>query len=324
MKINNSKKRLLVILRSSSESTENLCENLVKNQLQRNDLIIKCSYVPFSKTLEKAYEIAYEEKYSWTLMIDSDVLINSMSIENIIYYGDKYNSLVIQGYVLDFLYGGPRSGGLHLYSYEAIDKIYSLKPNTYNKERPETFCKNLICPDGYRFRSIPLILGIHDYFQFENDYYRKILFFYTKNKDIIDLLSNYWKSKKYKIIVEMDTLIKKNVSRNSRNKIGICTTDLTLPYDFEKQDNSSLLKKISNLDQKYIDNICMSWYPEILYLKKFTSIYLRLLLKKDFAKLQFKLLIKKKRFLKVGYHVLKNSLIILIVKILRKLRKFAN
>lgn len=91
MKINNSKKRLLVILRTSSESTENLCENLIKNQLQINDLIIKCSHIPFSKTLEKAYEIAYQENYSWTLMVDSDVLINSMSIENIIYYGKKYN-----------------------------------------------------------------------------------------------------------------------------------------------------------------------------------------------------------------------------------------
>ena len=320
MKINNLKKRLLVILRTTSESTEQLCEKLVKNQLKKNDLIIKCSYVPFSKTLEKAYELAFQEKFAWTLMIDSDVLIKSKSIEKIIYYGNKYNSLVIQGYVLDYLYGGPRSGGLHLYSYEAIERINNLKPNIFNEIRPETYCKNLICPNGNRFRSLPLILGVHDYFQFENDYYRKVLFFYTKNSDIIGTLSKIWKLKNYQRIVEIDSLINKKFSNNSINKLKICTVDYSFPTNIQKEDRSLLLEKISKIDQNYVDNICNNWSPEILYLSKFLSIYLRLLFNKDFARSQYKILKKKKRFFKVMFFLITNFLTFVLLRSSNKLK----
>ena len=225
----NSFKRLLVILRTSSESTENLSVDLINRQITKNDLLIKCSEVPFFKTLERAYEIAYDKKYLWTLMIDADVLINSRSIENIIALGTKNkNCLVIQGYVLDYLYGGPRSGGLHLYSYEAIKKIYDLSPNIKTKLRPETYCKELICPNGYRFLSVPLIFGIHDFFQFDNDYYRKILFFYSKNKDRIKSLSKFWNHKNYINIINIDNLIKNQIPNIAENKMNICTSDINM------------------------------------------------------------------------------------------------
>jgi len=277
--------------------------------------------VPFSKTLEKAYELAFKEKFTWTLMIDSDVLIKSKAIEKIIYYGNKYNSLVIQGYVLDYLYGGPRSGGLHFYSYEAIEIIHNLKPNILNEIRPETFCKNLICPNGHRFFSISQILGIHDYFQFENDYYRKVLFFYTKNNDIIETLSNIWKSKNYQRIVEIDSLINNKVFNNSINKLEICTVDYSFPKSIEKEDRSLLLEKISKIDQNYVDNICKNWVPEILYLSKFSSIYMRLLFNKDFARSQYKILKKKKRFVIITYFLIRNLLAFFVLRALKKLRK---
>lgn len=322
MKNNNYKKRLLVILRSASEATENLCENLIRNQLKKNDLLIKCSYVPFFKTLEKAYKIAYSEKYNWTLMIDADVLIKSEAIENLISFGDKYNHLVIQGYVLDYLYGGARSGGLHLYSYEAIKRIYELNPNINLKIRPETYCKNLICPNGYRFSSVPLIFGLHDYFQFENDYYRKVLFFYTKNKDSIASLSKLWREKGYKRIIEIDSLITKKLKKISLNKLEICTTDLEIPDSFKERDESYLLNNISKLNQSNIDNIIFNWYPQKLYLKEFVSIYLRLLLLPDFAKLQLKLLIKNKQLFLVSFFVLRYLLILLTKKnFIRKILK---
>lgn len=321
--INNKKsKRLLVILRTSSESTANLSENLIKGQITNNDLLVKCSETPFFKTLERAYEISYENKYPWTLMIDADVLINSKSIEKIITFGQKNNSLVIQGYVLDYLYGGPRSGGLHLYSYEAITKIYTLKPNIKSVIRPETYCKDLICPNGYRFLSVPLILGIHDFFQFDTDYYRKIHFFYIKNKDRIDSLSKFWKEKNYRKIIEIDNLIKNQKQNIFTNKNNICTTDIKIIDSFEIKDQRFILEKIANISQFNIDQICKIWYPEKLYLKDFVSIYIRLLLMPPFAKNQFKLLLKKNKFLIVTWLVLKSLIILLIEKFL--IKKFKN
>ena len=55
-------------------------------------------------------------------------------------------------------------------------------------------------------------------------------------------------------------------------------------------------EKITKIDQNYVDNICNNWAPEILYLSKFLSIYLRLLFNKDFAKSQYKILKIKYRF----------------------------
>ena len=96
--------------------------------------------------------------------------------------------------------------------------------------------------------------------------------------------------------------------------------DYSSPETIEKEDRSLLLKKISKIDQNYVDNICKNWTPEILYLSKFSSIYLRLLFNKDFARSQYEILKKKKIFVKIMFFLKINFLTFIVLRALNKLK----
>ena len=216
LKINNiNSKRLLVILRSAGESTANKVEELIRKQLTNEDLLIKVSEKPFFKTLKQSYQYSIFYDYKWTLMIDGDVLPKTDAIKHIVNIIEHTKFGCLQGYVIDYLYGGPRIGGMHIYFTQSIKEIINKIPNIESIERPETYCKNLISKCSYQIKSIPIIVGIHDYFQYLEDYNRKIILFHRKNNSLMDYFNNYWRSNYFDFDFQSCA---KNASMFSKNK----------------------------------------------------------------------------------------------------------
>lgn len=184
-----------VIIRSIEERTEQLCKKLIFEQgIQEKDLFIVCE-VPFSKSMKVSFETGIKQNKKWTFCVDADVLLRPGSIKKAIQFAEnqKENVCEVQGFVLDKFFSGPRQAGNHLYRTSLLDKVIARIPDEGVNIRPESYTLVQMKKDGYPWKKIPYVLGIHDSEQYNFDIYRKAFVQAEKHLDHAELFIPHWK-----------------------------------------------------------------------------------------------------------------------------------
>lgn len=187
---------LTVVIRSVHERTESACYNLILEQgISSSDIFI-IHETPFSSALQKAYSIGIEKGKKWTLCVDADVLLRSGIISQMLQLADKMPEHVFetQGMIWDYLFGGPKEGGIHLYRTSLLPKALHFTSEAGFQARPENYILLRMKAEGHPFQRLNLVVGLHDFDQFYKDIFRKCFIHAYKHTKYISLLLPYWKT----------------------------------------------------------------------------------------------------------------------------------
>lgn len=173
-----------VVIRAAGERTEELCQYIVEQQVPKEQVFV-IHEKPFWKAVQRTFEIGIEQGRKWTLAVDADVLLKEGALTEMIARASSYgNSLyVYQGHVMDFIFGRIRPGGPHLYQSEYFHLLSFEDEALKNSLRPESDTYKILAKKGKMMIQDSLIFGIHDYFQYQKDLYRKAFFHAKKHRN---------------------------------------------------------------------------------------------------------------------------------------------
>jgi hypothetical protein len=97
-----------------------------------------------------------------------------------------------QGRVVDKFFCAPRPGGPHLYRTKYLEHATKFLPTDKNALRPESYTYQKMAEKGYHYFHHPDIYGIHDYFQYPKDIYRKTFLHAHKHNQHIGYFVKQW------------------------------------------------------------------------------------------------------------------------------------
>ncbi len=184
-----------IIIRSAYERTEALCKKMILGQeIDENQLFI-VHEVPFSAAMRKSFKIGIRAGRKWTYCIDADVLLQPGSIPKMLKLAENEPEKVceIQGFVMDKFFGGPRQAGNHLYRTSLLSRVIANIPEEGTDIRPERYSLGKMDEQGYPWKSVPCIVGLHDEYQSNYDIYRKAFVHGIKHLDRTELLITRWR-----------------------------------------------------------------------------------------------------------------------------------
>ena len=187
-------KDVSVIIRSVGERTEALCKKLILEQGVPEENVVIVKEAPFSAAMKKSFQIGIELRLPWTFCVDADVLLRPDSIKQLLGFADKQKNNVaeIQGLVLDKFFGGPRPAGNHLYRTSLLEKVIEKIPREGISIRPEYYTLNRMKKAGYPWYNISLLVGLHDFEQYNLDIFRKCMVHAYKHLGWMEVFVPYW------------------------------------------------------------------------------------------------------------------------------------
>lgn len=191
------KQDVFVIIRSVGERSEYLCQDLISEQVPEENIAIVRNKTPFSAALTESYRIGIEMDFKWTLCVDADVLLRPGAIAKLLYFAEQQDEKVcgLQGYILDKFFGGPRCAGNHLYRTSYLEKILKIVPTKGEPIRPESVILETMVEEGYPWKIVPYLIGLHDFEQYYRDIYRKCFVHSHKHQAFIELFLSHWRDK---------------------------------------------------------------------------------------------------------------------------------
>ena len=189
--------RASIIIRSSGERTARLCKKLIIEQGVSSKNLSVVKEAPFSVTLKKSYELGIERGLKWTLCNDADVLLRPGAVEAMVNLAEQQDEQLceIQGFILDKFIGGPRNGGIHLYRTSLLSKALEQIPPEGSNVRPEYHTLQAMAAIGYPWKTLPFLVGIHDFEQYYRDIFRKCFVHAHKHLDLTELFLPIWREK---------------------------------------------------------------------------------------------------------------------------------
>jgi len=186
---------LIVVVRSARERTIESCKNLLLEIFAKSDVIV-ISEVPFSKAVEKSFEIGISSGKEWLACIDADVLISKEQTLRFLNYAMNTNSnfYCIQSLIFDNFFSIIRPSGIHLYRIKhcILAKKFIRKEDLFL--RPESFLKKEMALIGYPTQQASIVIGIHDYEQYYADIYRKCFLQAHKHRPYVEAILPYWRN----------------------------------------------------------------------------------------------------------------------------------
>ena len=108
------------------------------------------------------------------------------------------NVFEIQPLVCDWLFGGLRTAGVHLYRTSLLRKALDLVPRSEESLRPENYVLTKMKLLGFPYIVCDVLFGLHDFEQSYLDIYRKCYLQGKKHIRFTALLVGYWQSNKTK------------------------------------------------------------------------------------------------------------------------------
>ena len=194
MNIKNDLSDITIIIRSVGERTTRLCKELIIAQGVSDQNIFIVSVTPFSDALRKCYELGISEEKKWTLCIDADVLAVTGSIWKLKDVAEKSSkkTFEIQPLVCDWLFGGIRTAGVHLYRTSLLKYAQPFVPEALDSLRPENHVLSSMQKRGFPYIVCDNKFGLHDFEQSHIDIYRKCFLQGKKHIQLAPMLLNYW------------------------------------------------------------------------------------------------------------------------------------
>jgi hypothetical protein len=182
-----------VILRHVGERTKDLSYRLLTEQVPATNIVV-ISESPFSRAVQKSFELGIEVGRPWTLCIDADVLLRRNSVSMLFNWalGADSNIFQLQVSVFDKIFGGPRQAGVRLYRSSLLPKAVGCIPADGVSLRPETFVRDQMASLGYLTMCKNATVGLHDFEQYYRDIYRKAFIHAHKHHSSLSYLESLW------------------------------------------------------------------------------------------------------------------------------------
>lgn len=183
-----------VIIRSVGERTEALCRHLVEQQVPPQHVVV-IHERPFSKAVQRSFEIGLDYGLDWTLCVDADVLLREDGIQTLVEAASKLpeTTFTFSGCVVDKLLGHSRPGGGHLYRTQHCQSALAFIEESDRQIRPERYIKGQMKEAGFPYVvNKQLVAGVHDFEQYYTDIYRKC-FVHAHKHSYILYLPEMWK-----------------------------------------------------------------------------------------------------------------------------------
>ena len=273
---------MLVVIRHVNECTLSLCVSSVQTQLTDEDELVLVTGKPFSSTLASAIHTSINTSHDYSIHLDGDILVSSDCLRILRQIIKRRVFSSFQTCTLDYLFAGPRLGGIHVYNRSSL-VCPSKLPGLSNQQRPETYYKHMIATQSLPNFTLYRVLSLHDYDQSPSDYYRKAYLFYFKNRKLVPYFSQTWTRICDASIKEALFAGFSKASRSTADT-AICTTD----HVYSSQ--LSLPSRLS-ASNPCPDRLISAWLPPSSYLTEFPTIYIRLLYHPGFFFQQIRLLI---------------------------------
>lgn len=183
------------VLRTVGERTTDLCRHLIEEQIPGEN-IFTISEVPFSRAVQRTFEIGLDNRLPWTVAIDADVLLAKDAIQTLKILAQKYGETLFKfnSKMQDKFFRPTRYGGLHLYqtrhlqqALSLFDEVEYIRPETHLAEVMQARCNcQIVLYENY-------IAGLHDYEQYYRDIYRKAFVFAHKHpQGTLHHFLRYW------------------------------------------------------------------------------------------------------------------------------------
>jgi hypothetical protein len=183
-----------VVIRSAGERTLHLCHRLVCEQIP-DDQVFLITEAPFALAVRRTFEIGIEGGRKWTAAIDADVLVRSSAFHDLVELAEETAEGLfgLQGRVWDKLYGGPRTGGIHLYRTALLRRALRYADVDRLDHRPERSVAREMEKAGFRYDEHELVVGLHDFEQAYRDYFRKGASHARKHQNRLWLFQPMWR-----------------------------------------------------------------------------------------------------------------------------------
>ena len=251
-----------VVIRAAGERTENVCKKLIIKQGIEEKNIVVVKEKPFAAAVKKTFEIGISNNKDWTLAIDADILLSDNAIYKLINWAESQADYFFefQGRVVDKFFCAPRPGGPHLYRNKYLKKAIDFIPKDKNALRPESYTYHKMAEIGFHYYHHPEIYGIHDYYQYYKDIYRKAFLQAHKHTQHVGYFVKQWakhKNEDKDYEVALNGLID---GLGSQNKIEV-NIDFFKEYIDKSFDENNFSEK-EELDPGkiiQIDKIITSW-----------------------------------------------------------------
>lgn len=181
-----------VVIRSVGERTEQYCKTIIKGQINSQAIFI-VQERPFWKAVDRMFKIGIDENRPWTLAVDADVLLTAGAIDRMVENCSKISAdyFFYQGHILDKFHQKIRGGGPHLYRTNSLETAAKYVEAAAKTMRPESGIQSFMENEGHFVFQSKEIYGIHDFYQFKADIFRKAFFNAKKQNDkVVDHFNN--------------------------------------------------------------------------------------------------------------------------------------
>jgi extradiol dioxygenase family protein len=191
---------ITVLIRASGERTEDLCFEIIKNQVPPEQVFL-IHEKPFAKAVKRNFEIGLEQGRKWTLAVDADVLLHQSAIHELLERVESLNKKILdrlfiyQGNVVCKVMGYPRHAGFHLYNTQYLEQALKHYEIAKTKIRPESAYHSYMRQNGCYQYLDGALYGIHDYQQYYRDCYRNGFFSAKKHFSSKKYILDYWSKK---------------------------------------------------------------------------------------------------------------------------------
>lgn len=184
----------IVVVRSVGERTEELCVFALLAAGFCKSQVKTIREAPFKKALEQALMLGIDSSKKWLFCVDADVVVLPDVLRIFFDKAERSPESVceFQGYVFDYFFGGPRQAGNHLYRVNKLPVLIEILRNQDDSPRPEAKMLLEASKIGLAWKALPLMVGAHDFEQYNRDIFRKCFTHAIKHADHRSYLANYW------------------------------------------------------------------------------------------------------------------------------------
>jgi hypothetical protein len=184
---------ITAVIRSAGERTKELCYQILCAQMPPPNIII-INEQPFTKALQRSFEIGIELGRQWTLCIDADMLLRQNGVKTLLGWAEGANGMTfqVQGNLLDKMLCGPRKAGPRLYRSSLLRPALKCISLDGMSVRPEAFVADQMTSLGYPSIHNNLTIGLHDFEQYYRDVYRKAVLHAHKHSAHLQYAGPLW------------------------------------------------------------------------------------------------------------------------------------
>lgn len=181
------------MIRTVGERTSGACVEMVKKLGYDPQIITEYTHYA---AVEKTYEIGLDSRGDWTFSVDADVILEPRMVESVLddLFSSPEDVRVAHPGVVDKLYRLKRWAGIQVYRTDALDELRSIfKLKKQQRQlKIEGACISELRRRGRKVAFVKRVVGLHDYYQYYRDLYRKVYLNSIRNQDMNRKARKLW------------------------------------------------------------------------------------------------------------------------------------